>query len=100
MFGLREDDRNVIINAIDSFDEIDRAVIFGSRAIGNYKKGSDLDIAISGENVTGRIVAELNEWLNEETPLPYFFDVLHYENLKNDNLKEHIDVEGITILEK
>ncbi|MBZ4645255.1 MAG: polymerase subunit beta, partial [Clostridia bacterium] len=32
--------------------------------------------------------------LNEELPLPYYFDVVHYESLKHDSLKAHIDTYG------
>lgn len=45
MFGLRENDMDIILKTIDSFNEIERAVIFGSRAMGNYRRGSDVDIA-------------------------------------------------------
>ena len=50
MFGLLDRDIKYIIKALEQHDEIEKAVIFGSRAMGNYKKGSDVDIAIIGEN--------------------------------------------------
>jgi hypothetical protein len=37
--------------------------------------------------------------LNEEKPLPYFFDVVHDETLNNVPLIEHIDRIGIMIFE-
>ena len=51
MFGLLDRDIKYIIKALEQHDEIEKAIIFGSRAMGNYKKGSDVDIAIIGENV-------------------------------------------------
>ena len=36
----------------------------------------------------------LNDLLNEEYPLPYFFDLLHYEKLNNEKLRNHIDTIG------
>lgn len=97
MFGLLERDNKLIIKALGEFKEIDKAIIFGSRAIGNYKKGSDVDIAISGERITRKTVSDLNILLNEEYPLPYFFDLLHYEDIKNEKLIEHIDTIGIEL---
>ena len=47
MFGLLDRDIKYIIKALEQHDEIEKAIIFGSRAMGNYKKGSDVDIAFS-----------------------------------------------------
>lgn len=94
MFGLLETDIDYILRALRNFEEIDRAIIFGSRAMGNYKKGSDIDLVISGEAVTRKTLFELNELLNEEYPLPYFFDLLIYDEINNENLKKHIDTVG------
>ncbi|MEW9676267.1 hypothetical protein ABRT01_08815 [Lentibacillus sp. L22] len=63
--------------------------------MGNYKKGSDVDIAIVGEEVTRKTVSELHFLLNEEYPLPYFFDVVHYEGITNKSLIRHINTEGV-----
>ncbi|MFA9560242.1 nucleotidyltransferase domain-containing protein [Evansella sp. AB-rgal1] len=51
MFGLREEDIQYIKDVLSTYDEDENAFIFGSRAIGNYKKGSDIDIAVNGSNV-------------------------------------------------
>ncbi|WP_238458057.1 nucleotidyltransferase family protein [Alkalihalobacterium alkalinitrilicum] len=95
MFGLLERDINYIIKGLCKFTEIDQAKIFGSRALGNYKSGSDVDIALLGQEITDRTIDELSELLNEVYPLPYFFDILHYSALNNQKLKEHIDTVGI-----
>ncbi|BDR67473.1 hypothetical protein N072000002_15870 [Clostridium tetani] len=71
-FGLRESDLEYIVNIISGFDEIEKAYIFGSRAKGNYKPGSDIDIAIYGENINLDILSKLNLILEEKSPMPYF----------------------------
>jgi predicted nucleotidyltransferase len=91
MFGLLKRDIYYIQKACSKFCEIDKVVVFGSRAMGNYKKGSDVDIAIMGKNVTRYTLGKLDDYLNEVYPLPYFFDIIHYESLINENLKHHID---------
>jgi uncharacterized protein len=100
MFGLIEQDLEYIMKAIRKHAEIDIVKVFGSRAMGNYKKGSDVDLAIFGEHINEKIVARLNDALNEEYPLPYFFDVIHYERITNQQLIEHIDKLGIEIYRK
>lgn len=100
MFGLLERDINYIKIAIKKSEEIERAVIFGSRSMGNYKKGSDIDLAIMGENITKDTMFKLNEYLNEEYPLPYFFDIINYSEITNENLIHHIDYFGKEIYKR
>jgi predicted nucleotidyltransferase len=95
--GLTEADMNHIRAAIKQFPEIEEAVIFGSRAKGTHKKASDVDLAIKGRAVSPETIQRLNFLLNEELPLPYFFDVVHYEALENRLLTEHIDRVGKSI---
>lgn len=94
MFGLIERDISYIKKALKNFKEIEKAIVFGSRAMGNYKKGSDVDIAIIGKEITSETIFKLDDYLNEVYPLPYFFDIIHYDLIINDKLKEHIDTEG------
>lgn len=100
MYGLTEKDLMYILDGIRKYSEINKAIIFGSRAIGNYKKGSDIDLAITGDKITKDILNELDDYLNEACPIPYFFDLLHYESLSNENLKKHIDEYGKIIYEQ
>ncbi|MFI3158033.1 MAG: nucleotidyltransferase domain-containing protein [Methylococcaceae bacterium] len=92
--GLTQTDISRITAAIKQFPEIDDALIFGSRAKGTHKKASDVDLAIKGRAVTGETIKRLSFMLNEELPLPYFFDVVHYEVLENRQLIGHIDRVG------
>ena len=73
IFGLKRRDRKNILAAVSKFPEIERVKIFGSRAMGNYKKGSDVDLAIAGSQITFKTVLRLRSMLNEDLPLPYFF---------------------------
>ena len=68
--------------------------------MGNFKKASDIDLAIKGKKVTREIIIRLSGLLNEEYPIPFFFDVIHYEKINNIKLKEHIDNYGINIFKK
>lgn len=88
--GLTEQHLAILSQACGRYPEIEDAVIFGSRAKGNYKPGSDIDIAIKGPQVTRRTVAGLCSDL-EDSALPFFVDVVAYDGISNPALKEHID---------
>ena len=100
MYGLLDRDIEYMNKAFRHFDEIEKVVLFGSRAMGNYKKGSDVDIAVFGRNISNKTIFELSDYLNEVYPLPYFFDVLFYDSILNENLKKHIDSEGKVIYKR
>ena len=82
--------------AIRSYYE---AYVFGSRALGNYKPGSDIDIAIVGEHITRQDILYLMDVLNEVEPLPYFIDIVHFNSLQNHQLKEHILKKGVLLMD-
>lgn len=94
MGGLSEQDWELIRQSLDQFPEIERVILFGSRALGNYKKGSDVDLAIVGDTITHRTLTGLHEWLNDVCPLPYMFDLLDYAAISHENLRQHIDTSG------
>jgi predicted nucleotidyltransferase len=96
-FGITEQSFNYIIESLGLYKEIEKTIIFGSRSIGNYKKGSDIDLSIIGENVTDKTVLSLSTKLNQELPIPYYFDIINYQTIDNIQLQEHIDQFGSEI---
>ena len=96
--GLTESDLKIIRNTIRAFDNIESAILFGSRAKGNYKKGSDVDIAIIfADKKQTDAIQLIHDRLEEETPLPYFFDVIDFNTIQNTDLIEHIERVGIPL---
>ncbi|MGL4569210.1 MAG: nucleotidyltransferase domain-containing protein [Fusobacteriaceae bacterium] len=94
-FGLRDEDLEYIIKRINEFPEIESAYIFGSRAKGNYKKTSDIDIAIEGKEITFDTLSKLHSLLEETGPLPYMIDIVDLNKTTNNELREHIERVGI-----
>ncbi|MBT3385174.1 MAG: nucleotidyltransferase domain-containing protein [Prolixibacteraceae bacterium] len=94
MFGIAPKSYKLIMYAISEFEEIEKASIYGSRAIGNFKQGSDIDIVLFGKKITQEIVLKLKVKLEHDLPIPYFFDLTHYESISNLELKNHIDSHG------
>ena len=98
--GLSDSDVGSICTILSQYQDVEEARIFGSRAKGSYKQGSDIDISLNGKNLSLRIAAAIQEKLNEETILPYRFDVLWYESIESEDLREHIDRVGKVLYKK
>lgn len=93
MIGLTLKELEVLKDVFKKFDDIKEVILFGSRALGTHKTASDIDLAIKG-NVDINTLSKLKYTLEEDTKLPYFFDVVIYDNLDNLELKKHIDEFG------
>jgi uncharacterized protein len=91
-FGLSEATVSFIRSVLQKFAEIQKAVIYGSRAKGNYREGSDIDLTLFG-SIDAKTVADVLDALDESL-LPYTFDISVYNTLKNNTLREHIDRVG------
>ncbi len=94
-FGFKPGDLDIIVGAISKFPDITKAVIFGSRAKGTYKPGSDVDLAVWSANDAS--ASQLAGILNDETLLPYKFDVVNYDQTDNQNLKAQITDNAVNI---
>ena len=97
--GLTHQDIELIRQAAARLPAIERVVLFGSRAKGSYRQGSDVDLMIQGHAVTDDTVNQLADQLNEVLPFPYFFDVLNENTLSNDALRQHIKRVGIILFD-
>lgn len=100
MFGLLDSDIATIKKILEEFPEVKRSAIFGSRAKGNYRNGSDVDIAILSNNLSLDTILTISSRLNEDTLMPYRFDVLNYQTIANKELIQHIDRVGKVFFEE
>lgn len=93
MFGLKEDYISKINNTFAYFPEVEEVIIYGSRAKGNNKNGSDIDLVITKGDVDftlfNKITGKLDDLL-----LPYQIDLSLYSLIDNPDLKEHIKRAG------
>lgn len=99
LFGIKDEQLTKIKNAISSFNKIDEVIIFGSRAKGNFKPGSDIDMAIKGKDFSFDDLLRLHHAL-DELNLPYKFDLLIYPGIKDNDVIEHINRVGISFYKK
>lgn len=99
MYGLSD---TVIIDICDvfrRFPNIDKVLIFGSRAKGTYSEGSDIDLAVVGENISFNQLMDINIQI-EDLGLLYKVDVVDYNKKAGTPIGEHINRVGLVFYEK
>lgn len=94
-FGLTNRNIYTIRNILKRFAYVDQVYIFGSRAMGTFTHGSDLDLAIKND-IDHDNLMQLAEAF-DESDLPMRVDVLRYNAITNPDLKDHIDRVGIRL---
>jgi len=95
MYGLEEDTISKINGVFSEYSQIEKVILYGSRAKGNYHNGSDIDITLKGQNLTlSNSVYPIAEEL-DELYLPYMFDISIFSHIKDKNLIEHINRVGM-----
>lgn len=98
-YGIEESMLHHIISILSKNPRIDRVLLFGSRAKGNFRIGSDIDLALTGKEL------ELDDILDasleiDNLNLPYKFDLVIYDRIKEPALLEHIDRVGVALFSR
>lgn len=92
-FGLNNQTIENIHSVLNQYPEIEKVLIFGSRASGNYRQGSDIDLALIGKNIDDRLLSKISLDL-DELNTPYFFDLVIFYTLKQGSFLFHINNTG------
>jgi len=93
--GLADDVVKKIQNVLASFPDVEKAILYGSRAKGTFKTGSDIDLTLKTKEVKAdRLLFNVIRAL-DELDLPYTIDLSLYESIDNPNLVDHIDRVGV-----
>ncbi len=95
-FGLSDRDLTKITDLLRSVSDIQLAKIFGSRAKGNYREGSDIDIAIEAPTMDHTQYLRLRTKL-DDLMLPYKIDLVVMHQIDNEALIEHITRVGVRL---
>lgn len=98
-WGLSEEVQTQLRNCFHAEPKIQRVFLFGSRAMGNYKLGSDIDLALDAPEMS------FNEWLAfqlklDELLLAYKIDTILLHFVDQNDLKEHIHRVGVVFFER
>ena len=88
-YGLKKESIEKVNRIFAQYDKIEEVILYGSRAKGNFKPGSDIDLTLKGKelnlNLLNKISLELDDLL-----LPYTFDLSIYHHIKQTDLIDHI----------
>ncbi len=97
--GLKDAHRTAIVNVLHANGRVERAVLFGSRAMETFTRGSDVDIALFGEALTTADQARLAAAM-EELTVPQRVDLLLYDGIEDAALRKHVRRDGIELYRK
>ena len=93
-FGLSPEHEARLLQILSCFPEVADAIVFGSRAMGNYKAGSDIDLALKASTTIPLArMMQLNSAI-EGTNIPYKVDLIDFNSIDNDELRSHIIMHG------
>lgn len=98
-FGLSDTSIKKLFSVLEKKSSIQKAIIYGSRAIGNFREGSDIDMTLFGESLVEKDLFVLLDEI-DDLLLPYTIDLSIYHLLKNENLIDHIDRVGKVFYER
>ena len=99
MFGLQTDTILSIQDVFAKYPEVERAILYGSRAKGNYRSGSDIDLTLTGEHLNLTTLQKIENGL-DDLFLPYKIDLSIHQQIQNSELLDHIIRVGKVFYEK
>jgi predicted nucleotidyltransferase len=94
--GLKPGYMDLISGVFKKYPQIEHVILYGSRAMGNYKPYSDIDISLVGREINLSVQHKIENEL-DDLLLPYVFDVSVLTHIDNLDLLEHINRVGIQI---
>ncbi|MBE0483765.1 MAG: nucleotidyltransferase domain-containing protein [Bacterioplanes sp.] len=92
-WGLSERDIALLRATFAAHPNVQRAVLYGSRAMGTYRPGSDIDLTLEGDlhlQDINRLLLDIDDLL-----LPYQVDLSAFQDIDNPALVDHIQREGV-----
>jgi predicted nucleotidyltransferase len=99
MYGLKDTDSTKIKSVFSKYRAIDQAILYGSRAKGDFRNGSDIDLCLKGKNLDFNLLLRIETEL-DDLLLPYTIDLSLYHKIENENLIDHIKRIGLLFYEK
>ena len=98
-YGLTAETVDRIRSVLARFPQVEKAVLYGSRAKGNYKRGSDIDLTLSGSGLNASVLSQISSGL-DDLLLPQKIDISVFAKISHSDLIEHIQRVGLIFYEK
>ena len=90
LYGLKKTTIESINKVFRNYSQVEQAIIYGSRAKGDYKNGSDIDLTLKGDALNLALINKIDLEL-DDLMLPYTFDLSIHSHIKNSDLIDHIE---------
>ena len=98
-FGLSDSTIDKLQEVFRRYAEVDEVIIYGSRAKGNFRNGSDIDITVKGNRINRKIMSSI--WQDiEDLNFPYKVDLSDFQVLNTPDLSDHIERVGKVLYRK
>ena len=98
--GLSESVIRKICDVFKRYPQVEKAVLYGSRAKATHKTGSDIDLTLhGGTDLTLHVLLRIADDL-DDLYLPYTFDLSIFRDITDPDVTEHIRRVGVTMYEK
>ncbi len=98
-FGLKEATIQKICGVFAAHPQVDEAVLYGSRAKGTYRNGSDIDLTLRGPDLDMTVLYRLLQEI-DDLMMPYTVDLSIFAHISDPDLVEHIERVGVTFYAK
>ena len=98
-YGLKESHIKKIQSVFANYSTINRVILYGSRAKGNYQNSSDIDLSLVGEDLDLTTLLKIENEL-DDLLLAYNIDLSVYHLIENQDLSDHINRVGTVFYEK
>ncbi|NEP60184.1 MAG: nucleotidyltransferase domain-containing protein [Symploca sp. SIO2G7] len=98
-FGLKASTIETISDIFRQYSEIERVILYGSRAKGNYRPGSDIDLTLVGKELSHDQLLSIEHQL-DDLLLPYLFDISIFSHIEDPDMVDHIHRIGLTFYKR
>ncbi|HUT02806.1 MAG TPA: nucleotidyltransferase domain-containing protein [bacterium] len=93
-YGLKDSTIQKVQSVLARYPQVGKAILYGSRAMGNYKNGSDIDLTLYGDGLTMKVLYRIMDEL-DDLLLPYTIDLSILDNIGDPDLRDHIRRVGV-----
>jgi len=98
-FGLSETTIQKLCGVLARYPQVEKAVLYGSRATGNYRNGSDIDLALFGNELTLQTLCRIMNAI-DDLMLPYSVDLVIFKQVGDPDLRTHIQQTGVVFYQR
>ena len=98
-YGLSDNTIEKIHSVLIKYPQVEKAILYGSRATGVYRNGSDIDLTLCGEGLTHRVLSNIDSDI-DDLLLPYTIDISNFSKIGNPDMITQIERDGVKFYQR